>query len=285
MLKKVINSNFYQDSDIIEKEKKLFSFFHSSIFSSISVEERLALMQELENVEAKKQSRPIYNVTAGQANGRLMNAGVVFHTKEKPGKIIFNRKYLFEGKEEVYNPTTKEIVYTNVKGFNMRLLDTVLHEQFHALFHHILSELDPNKGEIYRELKEYKAYFACHVVTEKQQQSDIKKGYYLYITNPDEYYAFKYAYENVLRIFEYLYSQYGIDASIENYKNYQKQTRAITEKSFFNDTGVQVNYEEIYKILLNNWALKFAQNNGFNTHEVLYDIGKSKKLLDRYHIF
>ena len=281
MLKKVINSNVYQNSDVIEKERKLFLFFHSSFFSSLLPEERLTLLQDLENIEAQKQKRPTYEVIVGEANKRLMNAGVV----HKTGKIILNERYLFEGKEEMYNPSTKEIVYTDVKGFNLRLLDTILHEQFHVLFHHIISELEPDKGEIYRELKEYKTYFECHKVTEKQQRSDIKRGYYLYITNPDEYYAFKYAYENVLRIFDYFYEQYGVDSSMSDYKDYQKQTRAITEQSFFYDTGVQLSYEEIYKTLLTDWILKFAQRNCFNSYDVIHDVDKSKKLLDHYHAF
>ena len=60
MLKKVINSNVYQNSDVIEKERKLFLFFHSSFFSSLLPEERLTLLQELENIEAQKQKRPTY---------------------------------------------------------------------------------------------------------------------------------------------------------------------------------------------------------------------------------
>ena len=122
----------------------------------------------------------------------------------------------------------------------------MLHEQFHALFHHLICGLNQGEGELYRELKEYKTYFDCHEVTERQQQADIRKEFYLYITNPDEYYAFEYAYENTLNIFRYLNGRYGFDDSIGSYKDYQICTRRMAEQSFLHDTGVVSNYEEIY---------------------------------------
>ena len=101
-----------------------------------------------------------------------------------------------------------------MEGLNIRLLDSMLHEQFHALFHHLICGLNQGEGELYRELKEYKTYFDCHEVTERQQQADIRKEFYLYITNPDEYYAFEYAYENTLNIFRYINGRYGFDDSL-----------------------------------------------------------------------
>ena len=59
----------------------------------------------------------------------------------------------------------------------------------------------------------------------------------------------------------------------------------MAEQSFLHDTGVVSNYEEIYKILLNNWALKYAQQNGYTVNSVMHDISNSKKLLDHYHVF
>ncbi len=287
MLNKVMRSRKYINSDIIGKETKLFYLFHSSVFSSLEPFERLALLQELENVEAEKQNRKPYEVVSDKRDVRLMNAGIILGKDGKSGKILFNEKYIFEGKEEVYNPETKEITYKEVDGFNLCLLDSMLHEQFHALFHHLILELNQGEGELYRELKEYKTYFECHEVSEKQQQADIKKAFYLYIANPDEHYAFKYAYENVLNIIQYLNNQHGYENSVDSYKDRQRRIRLMTEKSFLDDTGVATSYEEIYKILLSDWIFKFAQQNEYTPHTVSNDIynSKSKKLLDHYHVF
>lgn len=285
MIDKIIRSRDYMNFDAIGKERKLFYLFHSSVFSSLKPSQRLALLQELENVEAEKQNRKPYEVVFDKKDGRLMNAGIILGKDGKPGKILFNEKYIFEGKEEVYDPKTKEITYKDVDGFNLCLLDSMLHEQFHALFHHLILELNQGEGELYRELKEYKTYFDCHEVSERQQQADIKKAFYLYITNPDEYYAFEYAYENTLNIFRYLNGRYGFDDSIGSYKDHQICTRRMAEQSFLYDTGVVSNYEEIYKILLNNWALKYAQQNGYTANSVMHDISNSKKLLGHYHVF
>lgn len=285
MINKIIRSRDYMNFDAIGKECELFYLFHSSGFSSLKPEQRLTLLQELENIEAKKQNRKPYKVVSDNKDERLMNAGIIFGKNGKPGKILFNEKYIFEGKEKTYNPITREKTYEEVEGLNIRLLDSMLHEQFHALFHHLICGLNQGEGELYRELKEYKTYFDCHEVTERQQQADIRKEFYLYITNPDEYYAFEYAYENTLNIFRYINGRYGFDDSIGSYKDYQICTRRMAEQSFLHDTGVVSNYEEIYKILLNNWALKYAQQNGYTVNSVMHDISNSKKLLDHYHVF
>ena len=54
MINKIIRSRDYMNFDAIGKECELFYLFHSSGFSSLKPEQRLTLLQELENIEAKK---------------------------------------------------------------------------------------------------------------------------------------------------------------------------------------------------------------------------------------
>ena len=86
MINKIIRSRDYMNFDAIGKECELFYLFHSSGFSSLKPEQRLTLLQELENIEAKKQNRKPYKVVSDNKDERLMNRRIF-------GKMVNQVKY------------------------------------------------------------------------------------------------------------------------------------------------------------------------------------------------
>ena len=281
MLKMVLNSNEYKNLDAVGKEKKLLSFFHSSLFSNLSPDEKLILLQELENVEASKQKRESFEVVAHKPKDILMDAGLSINSK----KIYFSEEILFEGMHEIYSTLTKTRFSEKIEGLNLFLLDCLFHEEFHILFNNCLLKCEQDVETLYRELKEYSVYMETHDISEKQQQEDIKMSFYRYITNPNEHYAFKYAYNNVINTFSSLNCTFGVDPNISSYLQDIEKLKKNTCLSFTYETGMNLNYNEIYEYLLDVWIQIFSNGMGYTKEEVVTDLSLTKTMMSQYHVY
>ena len=117
------SSKKYKSLNPYQKENLLVQLFHMSNFSQLKKEDRIVLLQELENVNAKKMKRVSEQFVVLNSNkDSLMDMGNDFIHK----KLYVDKKFLLEGKKKTITP--KEIQEVQIPYLHIELLDCLFHE-------------------------------------------------------------------------------------------------------------------------------------------------------------
>lgn len=277
MIKDIINSKSYKRLNIYQKEKIILSYFHSTKFSQIPNNERIILLQEFERVESLKQKRETFDVIMLEPKEQLFDAGMIYNKK----KIYFNKYYLQDGLKQKYDRTNNRINWITNPCLNLDLLDTILHEQFHIITY---NNYDRRLIHIYRELREWLIYLSIHFENIINIQDNLKNNYYHYRMEPSEFYAYKYAEENVVSNFKILENKYGKDENLELYIDFINKSHDEVVKSYYNETNILINYNELFNYIMNETILSYCQNNKLSSTDLKNEINKLKKLTNVYRI-
>ena len=277
MIKDIINSKTYKRLNIYQKEKTLLSYFHFTKFYQIPNNERIILLQEFERVESLKQKRETFDVIMKDPKEDLFDAGMIYNKK----KIYFNKYYLQDGLKEIYDKTNKIITWRTNPCLNLDLLDSILHEQFHIITY---KNYDRRLIHEYREIREWLIYLSIHFENVINNQNNLKNNYYHYRMEPSEFYAYKYAEENVISIFKTLEYKYGRDENLEFYIDFINKSHDEVVKSYYDETNIIIDYNELFNHIINETILSYCQNNNLSSTDLKNEINKLKCLTKEYRI-
>ena len=107
-------------------KEEMYMMLSTSMWKQLNPASRLALLQEMENRQAKLDGRPAVQICTGKMNKRIM--GVHTMTRDGQEVIILNEKFIKDSKLFA----NKEEQVFNVAG----AVNTILHESRHAYQHH-----------------------------------------------------------------------------------------------------------------------------------------------------
>lgn len=126
-IKEFFNTPTYKRQNPYQKEKILIEFFHSKNWDRILPENRIYLLQEFENMHAKKLRRQSYQIIVLNENYKFNELLMDFGTRSKDRKLLIRRNLLEEGIKQ-NRESDGTIVKAKIDFLNIFLLDNILHE-------------------------------------------------------------------------------------------------------------------------------------------------------------
>lgn len=130
-----------------------------------------------------------------------------------------------------------------------------------------------------REQKEYFLYLATNKEEyEKPNQYLLSGKYYMYRMHPDEYYAYKYARNYIEKYFSSLCKKFGEEKYLDMYLYNSLNGIRDTESSFKKDQNIDLTYNEIYQLFLNNYIKQACIGTNITEEEMKIELQHSKTL-------
>ena len=278
------SSKKYKNLNPYQKENLLVQLFHICNFSQLKKEDHIVLLQELENVNAKKMKRMKEQfVVFNNSDDSLMDMGNDFVHK----KLYIDKNFLLEGIKKIITPK-EEIQEVKLPYLHIELLDNLFHEQYHSFLHTYIDQNDYKMVEnkiYYREYVE----FAIWLFLKKSEDLSTyyepsSTSYHIYRTIPEEYYAFKYAKEKVQRIFETLNKMYGKDAYYDTYLQnvFNNENEAVFDYQVANNVNEEITLEDLYQKMLAETIEEFSKVTNESLETIDYTLKISPSFLDKH---
>lgn len=208
-LKEIFSKKQYKRLNPYQKEIFVTNFFHSEMWKRIKVEERVILLRELERVLATIYKRRKYHIDVLPSNYKVEEDYFDLQTIFEDNSINIRKNFLEEGIMQNGNC---------MPYLNVYLLDGMYHENYHITsYTHIRGKM---LEFLEREFIEYCLWYDTlkegENVTSKEQEY-IENDLLAYRMIPDEYYAYDFAYEKVVSIFQRTLELYGEDKNFTEY--------------------------------------------------------------------
>lgn len=270
--------------NLFQKEEIISELFHIQMWKQINPKNRKILLQEIENIQAKKQKRDPYQITLLSENCNwdydLFDMMVKYNTK----KIYMRRDYIEKGlKQEI---TAEGVNKSDINDrLNVELLDGIIHEGYHIWTMQKLRNIDKDRKlnieDINIEDREIVLWVQMQIIIGKKKKSEnnvktMQNERYLYRTEPKEYYAFKYAKDYIDRLFGRLEKKYGKDTGYQNYlKSYYQEIYDI-EELYKKDRSESLCYQDIYKRIFLEYIEKFIDKDRKKAERILEILGINK---------
>lgn len=277
-------SKKYKNLNPYQKENLLVQLFHIHNFRQLKKEDRIVLLQELENVIAKKMKRPKEQfVLLDQTDtDSLMDMGNDFVHQ----KLYIRKKFLEEGiKQTIF---FDEIQYVEIPYLHIELLDDLFHEQFHTFLN---TYVEQNAYEIVESKTYYREYIEFVLWLSLKKMEDLSSyyqptstNYHIYRTIPEEYYAFKYAKEKVQRIFAVLNKMYGKDPYYDTYlENVEtNELEAVFSYQLASQVNEDITLDTLYQNMLTQTIEEFSKAKNQSLETIQYTLKKSPSFLEKH---
>lgn len=250
-------SKQYKKLNPFQKEELLVQLFHSTNWQFVRKEDRIVVLQELENIAALKINREPYQFDVLPSDYKWDEELWEMLTDKKARKYLIRKNFIEEGIKQCVsddNVTQKRIEFLNIE-----LLEGLNHEQYHVTTCFCFLKYKPII--YYKEHFEYIIWLVCMDLSKKRVKKDtFDNDYFIYRMIPDEYYAFKYSQTKIKRIFDILNQYYGTD---ENYFSYMELIKESENsiisfyQKYFSIYG-SITYDEIYLKMLEDYINKYS---------------------------
>lgn len=259
--------------NIYQREKIITEFFYYNIWQQINPENRIYLLQEFENIQAKKQERDAYRIIVLSEEYNFDQDFFDMKVDYVAKKIYLRRNYIEKGIKQII--TKYGIEKCDISNrLNAELLDGIIHEAYHICSKQEIREKIRTKKPLNIDEKEIILWLKMQFTTNKQNNNQIIKNQrYLYRMKPQEYYAFKVAKHSVDIIFNKLERKFGIDIGYQEYlQAYYKEIHEL-EKLYEKDKNETLYYEEIYKRIFLENIERFISRTGKKGEKMLSILG------------
>lgn len=277
----ILTDKKYQRLNPYQKENIILSLFHSANWNKINKIDRAIILQEVENIEAKKIHREPFQFVLLKSTYKwddfLMDFGVNYTQK----KIYSRKNYIEDG---IYQKVVgNKIEKGKASALNLYFLDSIFHEQYHIMTRHYLNAYFHMNSILYREHAEHLMWW-CSSETKKlyNNQEMMRNRRYIYRMFPDEYYAFSYAEQKMSHTFTKLNSFYGLD---ENWNLYlekirmEKENTIISYQNNCKDSN-PLTYDELYQKSLNEYIASYAMDEDISVSEVENRLKLQKSIIN-----
>lgn len=277
-----IKSKHYKKMNLKNQRRFIFSLFHIVNFSKIKNTERIILLQELENNIAISMKREPYSIELNNDPNLLLQFGTLISKK----KIYVDKPFIEEGK--IKNYTRDEGLFLEEsKCLNLELLDGMFHEQHHIYLDKIGDAIDNEELKPVREYYEYLLWL-IQLPEDHDFQKEVEECYYSYRMAPQEYYAFKYAEEQIKDIFVSLEGIYGYDPNLKEYLSVNLAYRNYVCNLYNEDHHELYGYDELYQVYVSNYIKKVSERPNFSEEDLFKELkgylpftSKYKKKINR----
>lgn len=270
--------------NIFQKEKIITELFHIKNWEQIDPTNRIILLQEIENIQARKQKRSPCQLVLLNPNYNFDTEFFDMMSDYNTKKIYMRRNFIEEGLKQNITDTGVEKVDINDR-LNVELLDGVIHEG-----HHIWTKEKIIRIKTIENLTlEDKELILWIQITDIERNPKLDNNFqtmknerYLYRLTPDEYYTFKYAKDYIDMVFGMLEGKFGRDKGFQAYlKAYNKEVSDI-EQLYNQNNGIYLSYEDIYKRNFLDHIEKFINEDRKKAEEILsiLRINKSSYQID-----
>ena len=277
ILKSFFASDKWNKLTLVEKEKILYTSFHRNNWIQINPSNRIIILQELENIIAKKEQRHPYTVSIKSKEYSNYLDDMLLDSEQK--KILIRYELLYKGLKTVKKDTLIDIS----DRLNCSILDYFIHEQKHIRQierKKQISEKQNNNINIpdnYITDEDSEIYLFTIINPKHKNQKNKKtyikpeSSYFEYCMQPTEFYAFLDAETKINSIFLDLEMLFGKDTGYQKWKNdktqYKKDLIDIYKKK--NNIPKPLTYFETYKMNVIERAKKISEWYHMSLLEVL----------------
>lgn len=265
----ILTSKKYKRFNPYQKEQLVLQLFHSVNWDKVRKEDRVILLQEIENIEAKKLHREPFEFVILRNDYKWNEFLMDFYINKQNKKIYSRKNYIEEGiYQKVEDGKIREGKRLTV---NFDLLDCMFHEQYHIMTHHYIKKLFMSSPTMYREHAEFLIWYSSSATKLDYNNLEMMKNrLYVYRMFPDEYYAYFYAEQKIKDTFAVLNQYYGIDANFELYlMNTQKEREHVVSSYIKDHDDVDaITYDELYQKCLNGYIHDYAEEENKTPQEV-----------------
>ncbi len=192
----------------------------------------------------------------GNMSSKLMDMAV----KCNEHKYYIRKSYLEDGLRQIIQQGN--IRYAENLYLNFKLLECLLHEQYHVFTNYSLK-----RGLIYQEQLEHIIWQNCNRLNDRfLDAASFYDSYPIYKTVPDEYYAFKYSKEKIMKWFTILNKMYDCDMNYLPYIKDENQTLNYYKQYCSNVDCLSI--EELYKLRLEEYIQCFSSLKNISIEEI-----------------
>ncbi len=281
------NNDQFQKMTLKQKEFFILNLFHDANFNRLQKQNRVIVLQLLENILACEQGRlankiiVVDDAMESETEKNHLYDMLVNHQKRQ----YFVRKSLIEdNRRQQYVNDSVKLVYTDVA--NLVLLESVVHESWHSTTKQKLDSIDFNIKflKLPREYKEHILWnFYCCVNGYVDVDWALKnKESYLYLMIPDEYYAFSYSDSYMRQALLTLEKIYGREPKLDQFLLDNSLFKQRVQTDYYLKMHKVWNVEQIYRYYLDLYIKTYCEiNEKVMTEKKLHKVlNKSKSLIE-----
>ncbi len=262
-LNTLFNTKKWNRLNLIERERLLYTVFHRTNWKKLIPNNILPILQELENITAKKENRKPYNVGLQSTKYNDTLDDLILDISDH--SILIKPNLIFRGLK------IQKDKYINISDrLNCSLLDYFLHEQKHIcqitrkkqIIQKMKNNINIPSHSITDEDSEIQLFSITNPQnTNKSNYIRPEDSYLEYSLQPIEYYAFNDSETKVNSIFTNLEMVFGLDTGYKKWKKDKETYKNTLIDIYKNKFNIQTSltYTQMYKQFIIERAKLIAQ--------------------------
>ncbi len=282
-LKEIFDQKQYKRLSVYQKEIFVTNLFHSKWWDKIPKQDHILLLKELQNVLSNKYRNGQYQLIVLPSDYQLQECLFEMITNVYEKRILMRKSFIEDG---IIQDGYDDIYVLDF--LNVYLLDCIYHENYHI----ISRQQSILKSSTILEREFLEQLLWCLTLNRKENipimeqigslENDLLEkdvlGYYMI---PDEYYAHRFAYEQVARIFDRTISLYGEDENFRKYIVDVKREQSVLAQKYNNEHGTQYTFDELYEQIYLTDIIRSSAKDEEEVKEVYQKLKERKHFIKR----